>query len=199
MLKFDPASGKYVGTYSLDEFSQYGIYTLDYIYLLDNAGNDAYLQPNDIKFNVNFSVTATTLNGILDESLLFDGDYVSGFEVGSHIEDYYTGDYKIVVYASDGTTVVTDNALATGNIIKLYDKDDACVDTAMVVIKGDVNGDGNINTLDYISLRLHLLGVSNAEGARLDAANINGDTSVNTLDYIALRLYLLGIGTLNQK
>jgi hypothetical protein len=196
-LKYDTASGKYIGTISLNEFSQSGIYTLDYIYLLDNSGNQISLQPADIPFDINFTVMATNLDKVLDKSLTFHGDYVSGFKVGSHIEDYYTGDYKVVVYASDGTTAVTDNALATGNIIKLYDKDDACVDTATVVIKGDVNGDGKVDTLDYISVRLHLLGISNVEEAYFDAANINGDTGVNTLDYIALRLYLLGISELN--
>ncbi len=199
MLKYDPASGKYIGTYPFDEFAQTGLYTLSYINLLDYSDNNAYLQPNDVPFDINFTVTNTTLNEILDKSLTFDGDYVSGFEAGSHIGDYYTGDYKVVAYASDGTAVVTDNALATGNIIKRYDKDDTCVDTATVVIKGDVNGDGVINTRDYISVRLHLLGISSVEGASFKASDINGDTIVNTLDYINLRLYLLGIGALNQK
>ena len=55
-------------------------------------------------------------------------------------------------------------------------------------ITGDINGDGDINTLDYIVLQRYLLGISDYVDA-----DLNGDGAVNSVDYLLLRRYLLGI------
>lgn len=57
------------------------------------------------------------------------------------------------------------------------------------IIAGDVNGDGSVNSLDYILVRRYLLGIINdfpsANGFK--AADLNNDGSVNSLDYRLLR------------
>ena len=55
-------------------------------------------------------------------------------------------------------------------------------------IIGDINGDGSIDTLDYIVLQRYLLGISDYVDG-----DLNGDGSVNSVDYLLLRRYLLGI------
>lgn len=136
--------------------------------------------------------SATTLNEALTDLSFFD-EYVKGFDLGSKIADYIEGDLNIAVYKADGTTVVTDDKLATGYIIKLFDDENNVLDTATVVIVGDTSGDGSINAMDYIALRLHLLDIPPMTGAKLKAADVDGNNSINKFDYIYLRLYLLGI------
>ena len=57
------------------------------------------------------------------------------------------------------------------------------------IIDGDANGDGNVNSLDYILVRRYVLGIlaefPTADG--FEAADLNNDGSVNSLDYIQLR------------
>lgn len=53
------------------------------------------------------------------------------------------------------------------------------------VIKGDVNGDGNVDATDLTVLRKVLLGIETS-----DNANVNGDKNVDILDYIALKKLL---------
>ena len=59
--------------------------------------------------------------------------------------------------------------------------------------KGDLNDDGNVNSIDFAALRLHLIGVSPLAGKILSNADVNGDESVNSIDFAFVRQYLLGI------
>ena len=62
------------------------------------------------------------------------------------------------------------------------------------VIKGDVDGNGSVNSIDFGYLRKYLLGYETdfpSSNGKL-AADINNDGSVNSLDFANLRLILLG-------
>ena len=88
----------------------------------------------------------------------------------------------------------------TGNFPNLYE--DAVVVTTPPVttpplgneIKGDINGDGAVNSTDYALLKRYLLGsvadlpVNNV----LYVADLNGDGSINSTDYALLKRFLLG-------
>ena len=56
-------------------------------------------------------------------------------------------------------------------------------------LRGDVNGDGNVNITDAIKL-INYLANGNAEGINLNAANCNGDSTVNITDAIMLINFL---------
>ena len=57
-------------------------------------------------------------------------------------------------------------------------------------LRGDVNGDGNVNISDVTALINYLLS-HNATGINLDAANCNQDSTINISDVTALINYLL--------
>jgi hypothetical protein len=59
--------------------------------------------------------------------------------------------------------------------------------------KGDLNDDGNVNSIDFALLRLHLIGEAPLAGKSLSNADVNGDGSVNSIDFAFVRQYLLGI------
>ncbi|TYQ18077.1 UNVERIFIED_CONTAM: aryl-phospho-beta-D-glucosidase BglC (GH1 family) [Acetivibrio alkalicellulosi] len=60
------------------------------------------------------------------------------------------------------------------------------------VVYGDINGDGKVDSTDYILLRRIVLEIPVAN-ANLEAADVNLDGAVNTTDCILLRRYLLEI------
>ncbi len=140
-----------------------------------------------------------TLAEALLETVAFDDGFARGFIADTKINGYYIGNYDIKMYSVDGMTDVTRSNLATGYIIKLFDGDGVLSDTAAVVVTGDINGDSKITNLDYIAVRLHIMGTSSVSGAYFHAADIvkSDGGIVNVSDYIALKLYLLKLAKLN--
>ncbi|HOQ01601.1 MAG TPA: dockerin type I domain-containing protein [Acetivibrio clariflavus] len=60
-------------------------------------------------------------------------------------------------------------------------------------MKGDITLDGEINSIDYATLKMHLLGITTLTPEQLANADINDDNDVNSIDYALLKSYLLGI------
>lgn len=60
-------------------------------------------------------------------------------------------------------------------------------------VVGDVDGDGKVNTLDYIVVRKHLMKSAILEGDKLSRADVNGDGKVSTADYITIRKIIMKV------
>ena len=62
------------------------------------------------------------------------------------------------------------------------------------VIYGDVNADGNVNSIDFGFMRMYLLGLIDKFPSEkgFDQADVNGDGNVNSIDFGFIRMYLLG-------
>ncbi len=58
------------------------------------------------------------------------------------------------------------------------------------VLHGDVNGDGEVNSIDFAFMRLALLGVKKED--ELINPDVNGDGNFNAIDFAYMRKYLLG-------
>lgn len=71
--------------------------------------------------------------------------------------------------------------------------------TYIVVIKGDVNGDGSIYATDYVSIKNHIMGKSTLKGASLIAADVNSDGNIYATDYVKIKNYIMGKDTILQK
>lgn len=65
-----------------------------------------------------------------------------------------------------------------------------------VAVAGDVDGDGRIAVMDYILLRLSILGLRSLSGAFFAAADVDKSGRVNVTDYILIRMNILGLRSL---
>ncbi|MCI8640578.1 MAG: hypothetical protein HFJ59_01695 [Clostridia bacterium] len=75
--------------------------------------------------------------------------------------------------------------MATGFIVQ---------DKYTVVKKGDINGDGKVDTADLLAIQKQLLKIANIEsGIRTKAADINNDSKIDTADLLAIQKKLLNI------
>ena len=61
-----------------------------------------------------------------------------------------------------------------------------------VVIKGDLTGDGKVNSGDLLQMRKYLLEEVNLAGAYKEAGIIESAGNIKSLDLLRLRQYLLG-------
>lgn len=120
--------------------------------------------------------------------------YVYGVPAGTSTADF--GNYFTV---SNGTFEVSGNG--TGATLTVKTTGGAVFATYILVIFGDVNGDGAVALADYVALLSALAG-SGVSGAVAVASDVNGSGSVSApdaglADYVALLSALAGAGYTN--
>ncbi len=109
-----------------------------------------------------------------DLSITLDGDYALGFAEGDVAADY------------EGLEFDTDT-LATGSVLTYNGKD------YIVIIKGDVSGDGIVNSTDFVQIRKKFLGLYEMNDTQLLAADTSGEGTINSTDYMQVRRHFLGV------
>lgn len=128
--------------------------------------------------------------------------YIYNVTLGSTVQGAITKLQSVNQYASINITnssnkAKTSGSLVTGDKITIVSNDIS--QTYAVVIYGDVNGDGEITTLDLLVIQKHLLKKSMLTNAYLKAADVNKDNSVNTLDLLIVQKHLLKKGNISQS
>ena len=63
-------------------------------------------------------------------------------------------------------------------------------------LKGDVNGDEKVSSLDYIQIKNHIMKSKVLNGISLIRADVNGDGKVSSLDYIKIKNHIMGTNPL---
>ncbi len=117
-----------------------------------------------------------TSNAVIDNSTL----YVYGLESGKTVENVFevnNGGLMEVVANSKGYKN------STGCQIVVKNADGTVIKTYTVVIFGDVNGDGAVDSFDALEIDFASKGMSSLTGAYAIAADVNADSSINATDY----------------
>ena len=127
---------------------------------------------------------------------------VIGAEIETTIREFklnLLNDSKTInIYDLEGNIVDDDEIVRTGLIIKL-EYNDKQYDEAVMVVRGDVDGDGYVNVTDYITVLNHALEVEDiVDYAKFAAADVEEDELINVTDYIKIMDYSLeNLDTLN--
>ena len=94
--------------------------------------------------------------------------------------------YANAVVKSGDTVLANDKLIGTGNVITIDDK------TYTVVKLGDINGDGEIKSLDYMKIKNHIVGTKVLDGIYAKAADVSGDGKISSLDYMKIKNQIMG-------
>ena len=105
---------------------------------------------------------------------------------------------NITVKGADGKQLADDAVVGTGCIVELT-QDNKVVDTVMVVVKGDTDGNGVIDVLDMEAIQKSILGIGDEfEGVYKEAAKLTeGSDEITVLDMEAIQKDILGIANIN--
>ncbi len=63
---------------------------------------------------------------------------------------------------------------------------------------GDINGDGTINSTDFMQVRRHYLGLFTIPEEKLAAADVNADGKINSTDFMQIRRHFLGLFVIGE-
>ncbi len=132
-----------------------------------------------------------------NDRFTYDGNVVSGALSGitavEMLTHFKNTELKIT---KNGAPLSGTDLISTGCVLESY-AGGTLKESKEIAVKADVNGNGVIDTLDYISLRLMIFGIGDYTEAQKAAADVNGSGSRNVTDYIMIRLHLLGITAVN--
>lgn len=127
-----------------------------------------------------YTVSGGYVTKVVAETKL--SDFVGNFETPEYVK----------VFGSDGKEITDKNTyVGTGCRVSLMNGDKA-VDSADVVVLGDISGDGRLTSVDYLRLRAYFGGDYELSGAYLAAAHIAGRDTVTSVDYLRLRAHFSG-------
>ena len=111
-------------------------------------------------------------------------DFRNNFEFGGNIRVWY----------ANGTELKGEDFVGTGCVAKLMNGN-VLKESATVLLKGDITGDGNINAGDLVLLRKAIIDKTRLEGIFANAADLHTDSKINILDFVALKKLVIELDT----
>ncbi len=143
----------------------------------DDSDPDVDPDPEFAITDKNLSISSGILNGVYAETSV--EELLAGFTGKVHITD------------ASGNTLSSDELVGTG--YKLYYTANGITTLkATVVVKGDVDGDGEISAYDYIYVKRHFMGTYTLSGNYLKSALLSGRDEVNIVDYVMIKRACMG-------
>ena len=158
--------------------------------------------------NINKKVSVTVIRKledgeiVFDESLKLNGNEITGLENSNNTVDKILNkiqtNYNIEIFNLSGTKIEGNSLIGTGATIKILDNVNPIIEYN-VIMYGDVNGDGKINSVDLLVLQRHILEIKKFEGVFVKAANIrkNGKNP-SSVDCLLIQRHILGLQTIEQ-
>ena len=185
------------------------------IAIVDEQGNVKGLQEGNTKISLTTQegaykkeIQVTVIKKLpegsieISKELTINGNQITGWQENKttvrDIIQKITTTYDIQVEDSNGK-ILTGNKLAgTGSKIKILDGQNVVIEY-VIILYGDVNGDGKINSVDLLVLQRHILELKPLTGVFLKAGNIdktgNRPTSV---DLLKIQRHILGLKIIEQ-
>ena len=117
---------------------------------------------------------------LINNNYKIKDNLVLGFKVGDTVEEINTKFEGKAIIESEYSIITT------GSRIRMNE------DIYTIVIKGDLDGDGEISSSDLLKMRKHMLNDISLSGAYKEAGLSSDDTEISSLDLLRLRKYMLG-------
>ena len=98
---------------------------------------------------------------------------------------------RALVIGAVGNELLDWDIVATGDVVN-YMIGTTVVKTRMAIVRGDVNGDAEVNAFDYMMVKRSVLGTYELGFFGEEAAKVSGSEGVTANDYMMVKRYVLG-------
>ena len=121
-----------------------------------------------------------------------DNKYITGVRENTPLSELLEQLINSELTVTDrNQSVITDGVCKTGYVISLYDGE-SLQDSVILVIKGDINGDGKVSSADYLYAKRAFLGTLELSPVRLQAANLDGTGKITAVTYLMIKRHVFG-------
>lgn len=96
-----------------------------------------------------------------------------------------------VRFYKNGMALATKDLVSTGTVVKMFDEDNNEIDSAVLVVIGDVDGNGYADNQDAAHVSSYLVEKESFEDCYLIAADVNADGFVNNIDASIIMRYVV--------
>ena len=139
-----------------------------------------------------------------DESLKIEGNIISGFNYKDmsvdNIKKYITTKYETQIENYKGEKIEKKQLAGTGSKIKILNEKQETIAEYIIVLYGDVNGDGKINSVDLLVLQRHILEIERIDDIFQRAGNINKNGKKPTsVDLLLIQRHILELQIIKQN
>ncbi len=144
------------------------------------------------------------LNIVRKEGVAYEiGDYITKVTENTsyatfieNVKKVDTTASSIKVYDKNGEEVTSGN-VGTGMNVKFLNSSGGVIKEVPIVIKGDTNGDGKVNSTDALLVQRHVVGSRILSSAYLEATDINSDNKTNSTDALLIQRHSIGTYNIN--
>ncbi len=158
-----------------------------------------------IKINVIQQITEDDLS--FSENIKINGNEISGIEeenrsVNKLLENIFVSEkYQVQIVDKLGNILKDEDIVGTGAKVQIYTNTDTktLVAEYQIIIYGDVDGNGKINSVDLLKLQRHILQIEELDFISQKAGNINKNGKKPTsVDLLLIQRHILGLKLIDQ-
>jgi len=145
------------------------------------------MEDSEIHFDNSLNVNSLEISGIdYEENTVAD------------IKSKITTDLEIEIVNNKNEILAETDIIGTGSKIRIKENGNILREY-IILIYGDVNGDGKINSVDLLVLQRHILEMEKMEGIYIKAANTRKDGKKPTsVDLLLIQRHILGMQIIEQ-
>ena len=117
-----------------------------------------------------------------------------------NIKKYITTKYEIQIENYKGEKIEKNLLVGTGSKIKILNENQETIAEYIIVLYGDINGDGKINSVDLLVLQRHILEIEKIDDIFQRAGNINKNGKKPTsVDLLLIQRHILELQIIKQS
>lgn len=156
-------------------------------------------------YNLSLSTTVPDeiLNVFTSVGARFEGGYVRGLPLNTDLttlSNPLSAIGNVTCFNKTGN-IVSGGIIGTGQRISItptQNNEEMKTYTVMIVVKGDVDGDGQIRSIDYSLVKNDILNLKKLNDGYLIAGDIDGDGRIRSIDYSLIKNDILNLKKIEQ-
>jgi len=167
------------------ELGQY----VTHIYATDKGGNRVQitLDPVELKNQLDHITLSSTTSYCITDARL--ENVKQSTMVDELLAEFENNNLQIL--NRYGEEISGSDVVGTGSQINLYANDEL-IDSVTVVVVGDVDGNGGVDSTDYMQIKSTFLGELSLDTFESAAADVDGNGVVDITDYLRVKAHFLG-------